>query len=82
MYKGRYTTEIEGIPCFKEGKVTRLAAWMQDNNQNLAGSYFYSDSHNDLPLMLQVDTAIAVDPDETLGDIAVSKGWEIISLRD
>jgi HAD superfamily hydrolase (TIGR01490 family) len=82
MHKGRYTTEIEGIPCFKEGKVTRLAAWMQDNNQNLAGSYFYSDSHNDLPLMLQVDTAIAVDPDETLGDIAVSKGWEIISLRD
>jgi len=78
---GHYTTEIEGIPCFKEGKVSRLAAWMQENNQHLAGSYFYSDSHNDLPLMRQVDTAIAVDPDAALRDIALSEGWKIISLR-
>ena len=81
MVAGHYTTEIEGIPCFKEGKVERLAAWIQENNQHLAGSYFYSDSHNDLPLMHQVDTAIAVDPDEKLRKIALLEGWKIISLR-
>lgn len=82
MHNGHYTTEIEGIPCFKEGKVTRLSAWMQENQQDLAGSYFYSDSHNDLPLMEKVDTAIAVDPDDILRDIALAKDWKIISLRN
>jgi len=82
IVNGRYTTKVQGTPCFKEGKVTRLAEWMQHHNEKLAGSYFYSDSHNDLPLMQQVTTAIAVDPDDKLRQIAKQKGWEIISLRN
>jgi HAD superfamily hydrolase (TIGR01490 family) len=79
---GHYTTEIDGIPCFQAGKVQRLSAWMRENNETLKGSYFYSDSHNDAPLMRQVDHAIAVDPDETLIKLATQERWEIISLRD
>ena len=77
---GRYTTEIEGTPSFQGGKVTRLEEWLAANNATLEGSYFYSDSHNDLPLMEQVDTAIAVDPDEKLAAVARERNWDIISL--
>ncbi len=82
IVEGRYTTEIEGTPCFQEGKVERLAQWLQENNASLAGSYFYSDSYNDIPLMEQVENVIAVDPDEKLAEIAGQRGWQIISLRD
>jgi HAD superfamily hydrolase (TIGR01490 family) len=79
---GRYTTEIEGIPCFQEGKVARLKQWLRQHNASLDGSYFYSDSYNDLPLMEQVEHVVAVDPDEKLAEIADQRGWKIISLRD
>ena len=82
IVNGRYSVEIEGIPCFHAGKVERLEQWLAQNNHSLAGSCFYSDSYNDLPLMEKVETAIAVDPDEKLAAIAGKKGWQIISLRD
>ena len=81
IIKGRYSTEIDGIPCFKEGKVERLKTWLAEHNETLQDSYFYSDSHNDLPLMEKVETAIAVDPDDKLRKIAVDRAWEIMSLR-
>jgi len=78
---GNFTTEIEGIPCFQEGKVERLDKWLSENNESLSGSYFYSDSFNDLPLMEKVERVIAVDPDEKLKKIAEKRDWRIISLR-
>jgi len=78
----RYTLEIDGVPSFKEGKVTRLKAWLRENNETLEGSYFYSDSHNDLPLLELVTTPIVVDPDPKLDVIAKARGWDIISLID
>ena len=82
IVNGRYDNSIEGIPCFRRGKVTRLNEWLKQNGFDLGGSYFYSDSHNDLPLMKIVDHAIAVGPDEKLKKIATQKGWQIISLLD
>lgn len=79
---GRYTTKIDGVPSFKEGKVTRLEAWLAENNETLDGSYFYSDSRNDLPLLERVTYPIAVDPDPTLEAIAREREWDIISLVD
>lgn len=78
---GKYTTEIEGTPCFQEGKVTRLNEWMKENNESLNGSYFYSDSINDLALLEAVDTPIVVDPDEHLKKIARERNWPNISLK-
>ena len=78
---GRYTGKVAGIPCFREGKVQRLHHWLKQTGNNLAGSYFYSDSHNDLPLLAEVDNPVAVDPDHTLLQHAEMKGWPIISLR-
>lgn len=82
IVSGRYTIEIEGVPCFHEGKVVRLENWLEQYKVSLEGSYFYSDSYNDLPLMEKVETAIAVDPDEKLATVARQRGWQIISLRD
>ncbi len=79
---GRYTGEVSGIPSFREGKVERLSAWLTQNGYNLATSWFYSDSHNDLPLLEMVTHPIAVDADETLKQHAEIKGWPSISLRD
>lgn len=79
---GRYTGRVDGTPSFREGKVTRLLQWLDAHGENLAGSTFYSDSHNDLPLLEMVDHPVAVDPDDTLADHARARGWPIISLRD
>lgn len=76
-----YTGKVHGVPCFREGKVERLKAWLKQTGENLADSCFYSDSHNDLPLLEMVKRPVAVDPDETLRSHAEMKGWEIISLK-
>ena len=79
---GRYTGEVDGIPSFREGKVLRLEQWLDAHGADLAGSSFYSDSHNDVPLLERVDHPVAVDPDPALADLAAARGWPILSLRD
>ncbi|MBF8781542.1 HAD family hydrolase [Pseudomonas fulva] len=79
---GRYTGRSTDIPCFREGKVTRLQRWMLENGHDLTDSCFYSDSLNDLPLLERVTHPVAVDPDPTLRAEAERRGWKIISLRD
>ncbi|RML62748.1 putative phosphoserine phosphatase [Pseudomonas syringae pv. pisi] len=81
MADGRYTGRTTGVPCFREGKVTRLNQWLQDNAFSLEDSYFYSDSMNDLPLLEQVANPVAVDPDDKLRAEAERRGWPVITLR-
>ena len=78
----QYSGKVSGTPCFREGKVERLKVWLTKTGMNLADSYFYSDSHNDLPLLEMVTTPVAVDPDDTLRSHAQMKGWQIISLKE
>ena len=79
---GRYTGGFNGIPCFREGKVKLLEAWLKDSAETMQDSWFYSDSHNDLPLLQLVDNPVAVDPDEKLTEFASAANWPIISLRN
>jgi len=81
MINRQYTGKIDGIPCFQQGKITKLNDWLKTSDMNLEGSYFYSDSHNDLPLLEQVSFPVAVDPDEILEKTANERGWKIISFR-
>jgi HAD superfamily hydrolase (TIGR01490 family) len=81
IVNGVYTGEPSGIPSYQAGKVTRLHAWLAHRDISLAGAWFYSDSHNDLPLLELVDNPVAVDPDDTLRSRAVALGWPVISLR-
>jgi HAD superfamily hydrolase (TIGR01490 family) len=82
--EGEFTGRVAGIPCFREGKITRLENWMAQQGWDwgsFADTTFYSDSLNDLPLLAKVKKPIAVNPDETLRKHAESHGWKVMSLR-
>jgi len=83
---GLYTGEPSGVPSFAEGKVTRLRDWLAQREQaiedHLSDAWFYSDSHNDLPLMKLVGNPVAVDPDDRLLSYAKAQHWRVLSLRD
>jgi HAD superfamily hydrolase (TIGR01490 family) len=84
QHHGEFTGRVAGQPCFREGKVARVHEWLAEHGlhwRSFEETWFYSDSLNDLPLLAQVTHPVAVDPDETLKEAALEKGWMIISLR-
>ena len=81
---GRFTGRVAGIPCFRQGKIVRVEAWLAAQGyrlQDFPQSAFYSDSHNDLPLLERVTHPVAVDPDPKLAAVARARGWPAVSLR-
>ena len=78
---GGYTGKTVGTPSFREGKLLCLDQWLKKNNKTFDGMTFYSDSHNDLPLLSAVNKPIAVDPDPILLRESKKRNWEVISLR-
>ncbi len=81
---GRLTGKSRGLPSFGAGKVQRLDEWLASRGRKLRDypqSWFYSDSHNDLPLLNLVTHPVAVDPDPTLARHAAERGWPVMSLR-
>jgi HAD superfamily hydrolase (TIGR01490 family) len=84
MREGRFTGDIVGPPCMREGKISWLEQWLATRNVSLADfpeTWFYSDSINDLPLLERVTHPVAVDPDPRLAEIARRRGWRTLSLR-
>lgn len=79
--EGRYTGRIVGTPSFGQGKVDCLKHWLNNKRFSTQGSFFYSDSINDLPLLEFVDHPRVVDPDDLLRQVAISRSWPIISFR-
>ncbi len=82
IINGEFTGKVEGLPSFQEGKVTRLKQWLNHPGRELSltGSWFYSDSHNDLPLLEIVDNPVAVNPDAELRSIAKQRNWPVYTL--
>ena len=78
---GRFTGKVSGIPCFQSGKIDNLMPWIEKHNKNLKGSYFYSDSHNDLPLLELVDNPVAINGDPRLTRTAKKNGWPNLDWR-
>jgi len=81
---GEFTGKVKGIPSFKEGKIDRLNLWLKQKKlvfKDLEKTFFYSDSHNDLPLLRVVSNPVAANPDEILEREASKKKWPIIFLR-
>ncbi|MHB8667201.1 MAG: histidinol-phosphatase [Burkholderiales bacterium] len=80
---GRFTGRVSGTPCFREGKVTRVEQWLAALGmrwEDFSETRFYSDSHNDLPLLERVTHPVAVRPDRPLEQAARARGWDIIAL--
>lgn len=81
----RFTGQVVGEPCFREGKIARVEAWLAQRGWSLdqAGEiWFYSDSHNDLPLLSRVSHPVCVDPDPKLLAVARERGWPVLELRE
>ncbi|WP_068825525.1 HAD family hydrolase [Pseudomonas sp. BMS12] len=81
LQHGCYSGRTQGVLTYREGKVTRLQAWLAEQGETLAAAHFYSDSRNDLPLLQQVPHPHAVNPDATLRAHAEQHGWEILSWK-
>jgi HAD superfamily hydrolase (TIGR01490 family) len=82
---GRFTGRTIGAPCFREGKLARVGDWLASMDRKLGDfgeSWFYSDSHNDLPLLSSVTNPVAVDPDALLSEYAGAHGWSVLTWRE
>ena len=81
---GEFTGRVAGVPCFREGKITRLDEWLAERGwtlESFENTVFYSDSLNDLPLLCKVKQPVAANPDATLRKHAEQHGWRIINLH-
>ncbi|WP_341959492.1 HAD family hydrolase [Pseudomonas sp. RC10] len=74
---GVYSGKTRGVLTYREGKITRLMEWLDQESENLEGASFYSDSRNDLPLLQKVDFPHVVNPDSVLKETAEKAGWPI-----
>ena len=80
---GRITGKLIGTPTSGIGKVNHLLEWLNRHDKTLDSferSYFYSDSHNDIPLLELVSHPVATNPDAKLTAHAGNKGWPILKL--
>ncbi|MDB5847767.1 MAG: hypothetical protein JWP29_1519 [Rhodoferax sp.] len=81
---GRFAGTTEGTLNMREGKVTRLQAWLEGRDiapdVALPRASFHSDSINDLPLLLAVGQPVVVDPDARLEREAITRGWPVLRL--
>lgn len=81
--QGRVTGDIEGVPSFREGKITRVEQWLADQGRQLSDFdrvSFYSDSPNDLPLLERANDPVATNPSPALEAVAQERGWRILRL--
>ena len=76
-----FTGKVKGVPCFQSGKVERMEDWLAQNKLDWSDTWFYSDSHNDIPLLQKVTYPVAVSPDAQLEQYALDLGWPIINLH-
>lgn len=79
VVNGVYSGRTTGVLTYREGKITRLLEWLDQEEENLEGASFYSDSRNDLPLLLKVDHPYVVNPDPVLREHAEKNGWPVLS---
>lgn len=77
----RFTGRVAGLPCFREGKLQHLHAWLQREHFVPTETWCYSDSHNDLPLLENASHPVAVNPDAVLAGYAAQHRWPIMQIH-
>lgn len=78
---GVYTGRPHGPFTYREGKAIAMRELAEREGIDLAGSWAYSDSESDLPMLRAVGHPVAVNPDATLARIARQEGWEILRFE-
>jgi HAD superfamily hydrolase (TIGR01490 family) len=77
---GRYTGRLDGAFCYGEGKVAEVRRMASERGYDLGLCTAYSDSISDLPFLELVGTAVAVNPDEELREVARQRGWRVVEV--
>lgn len=80
---GNITGRLLGSPTQGQGKVSHTHAWLDKMGKTLDGferSHFYSDSHNDIPLLSAVTDPVATNPNAALSAHASTHGWPSLHL--
>lgn len=80
---GNLTGKLSGTPTQGHGKVTHMHAWLDRIGRpfgSFARSHFYSDSHNDLPLLSVVSHPVATNPNAVLAAHAAQHSWPLLHL--
>jgi HAD superfamily hydrolase (TIGR01490 family) len=78
---GLFTGRLVGDLLHGLGKAHAVRALAAKEGLNLKRCTAYSDSHNDVPMLSLVGTAVAINPDPELREIARIRGWEIRDYR-
>lgn len=78
---GKYTGRMTGNLLHGKEKATAVVQLAQDRNFDLKDCYSYSDSHNDLPLLLAVGHPSTINPDAILRLRALRDSWPIHDFR-
>ena len=81
IVNGVYSGKFQNTPALGEGKLQKVREWMRRNDfSDFKNTIFYSDSINDFPLLLAVNKAVAVNPDNKLREECEKRSWEIMDL--
>lgn len=75
---GAYTGALDGPFVYGPGKVKAIEKLATEVDLDLPGSWAYSDSFSDLPMMELVGNAVAVNPDAPLLEKARQEGWKVM----
>jgi len=81
--RGKLTGKLAGTPTSGPGKVVHMHAWLERLGrpfESFESSHFYSDSHNDLPLLSVVSHPVATNPSAALASHAHAQGWPLLHL--
>jgi HAD superfamily hydrolase (TIGR01490 family) len=78
---GRYTGRPDGPFTYREGKAEAIRGLAESEGISLPGSYAYSDSESDLPMLRAVGHPVAVNPDAALAKIARDERWEVMRFE-
>ena len=80
---GKLTGKLAGTPTSGPGKITHMHAWLERLGrpfESFESSHFYSDSHNDIPLLSVVSHPVATNPSAALASHAHAQGWPLLHL--
>lgn len=72
---GHYSGRISGVASYQHGKVIRLKQWLESHSGQYQATHFYSDSINDLPLLLEVPNPVVINGCPKLLTEATQRNW-------
>ena len=81
--QGKLTGKLAGTPTSGAGKIHHMHAWLERMGrpfESFERSHFYSDSHNDIPLLSVVSHPVATNPNAALTTHAQAQGWPSLHL--